>query len=56
MTDPILRELWAIKDGLAAECGHDLRRLFDKLKTAQQADPRRIINRTRPRPPVVTAR
>jgi hypothetical protein len=30
--DPILRELWEIKDGLSKECGHDLRRLFDHLK------------------------
>ena len=29
MTDPILKELWRIKDGLSKECGHDLRRLLD---------------------------
>lgn len=56
MTDPILRELWTIKDDLANECGRDLRRLFDKLKAAQQADPRRIVNRTRPRPPAIATR
>jgi hypothetical protein len=56
MSDPILRELWTIKDGLAAECGHDLRRLFDKLKTAQKSERRRVVNRTKPRLPAVTAR
>jgi hypothetical protein len=50
MTDPILRELWTVKDGLAAERGHDLRRLFDKLKAAQATQPRKIINRVRQRP------
>ena len=34
--DHILKELWEIKDGLAAECDHDLRRLFDRLKAAQK--------------------
>jgi hypothetical protein len=56
MTDHILRELWTIKDGLADECGRDLRRLFGKLKTAQKAGPRPIVNRTKPRSPAVTAR
>ena len=34
--DPVLKELWKIKDGLAAECDHDLRRLFDRLKASQK--------------------
>ena len=44
--DPILRELWEIKDGLAKECGHDLRHLFDRLKESQRGRPDRPVNRT----------
>jgi hypothetical protein len=51
MTDPILKELWTIKDDVANECGHDLRRLFDKLKTAQKARPGETVNRTKHRRP-----
>lgn len=47
--DPILEELWEIKDGLAAECGHDLRRLFDRLKASQTDCGPRLANRTRRR-------
>ena len=45
--DPILKELWEIKDGLAAECGHDLRRLFDRLKDSQENRGLRLVNRTK---------
>jgi|GEM_PF-1425711 len=45
--DPILKELWGIKDGLATECGHDLRRLFDKLKAAQGDRGVNLVNRTK---------
>lgn len=44
--DPILQELWAIKDGLAAECDHDLRRLFDRLKASQKVRGVHVVNRT----------
>lgn len=45
--DPILKELWDIKHGLAAECDHDLRRLFDKLKASQRDRGSRLVNRTK---------
>ncbi len=45
--DPILKELWEIKDGLAAECDHDLQRLFNHLKTSQKDRGRRLVNRTK---------
>ena len=44
--DPILRELWEIKDGLSKECGHDLRRLFDRLKESQKDRAGGLVNRT----------
>ena len=43
--DPILRELWEIKDGLSKECGHDLRRLFDRLEKSQKDRGVRLVNR-----------
>jgi len=48
--DPILRELWDIKDGLSEECGHDLRRLFERLKASQKSQTGRLVNRTKQRP------
>ena len=45
--DPILKELWDIKDGMAAECNHDLRCLFDRLKASQQERKDKLVNRTK---------
>ena len=47
MSDPILKELWAIKDGLSKECGQDLRRLFEKLKETQISMHDKVINRSK---------
>ena len=47
--DPILRELWDIKDGLSEECGYDLRRLLDKLKKSQKSHGGRLVNRVKRR-------
>jgi len=47
MADHILKELWEIKDGLSRECGHNLRRLFDRLKTAQKSARGKVVNRTK---------
>jgi hypothetical protein len=55
-TDPILKELWEIKDGLSEECGHDLRRLFDKLKVSQKSQADRMVNRTKNRTVPATGR
>ncbi len=43
--DPILKELWAIKDGLSEECGQDLRQLFERLKDSQKSQTARLVNR-----------
>jgi len=45
--DPVLKELWEIKDGLAAECDHDLRRLFDRLKASQKDRDLHLVNRAK---------
>jgi hypothetical protein len=44
MNDPILKELWNIKDSMAKTCGYDMRTLFERLKATQQAHPDRIVN------------
>ena len=46
MSDEILRELWAVKDQLSNECGHDLRRLFERLKSIEAASQRPVVDRT----------
>ena len=37
--DPILQEVWEIKDRLAAEAGYDLQRFFEQLQTWSKAHP-----------------
>jgi hypothetical protein len=44
MNDPILNELWHIKDGMAKTCGYDMRTLFERLKATQHAYPDRLVN------------
>lgn len=55
--DPILKELWDIKDKMAEECGYDLRRLFDRLRETQ-ASPQTgsVVDRTKHRPLATTQR
>jgi hypothetical protein len=54
--DPVLKELWEIKDDLSKECGHDLRRLFDHLKASQKSLTGRIVDRTKDRPKAISTR
>ena len=51
MADEILRELWAVKDRLAEECGHDMRRLFEHLKDVEERSSRPVADRTSLRKP-----
>jgi hypothetical protein len=46
MSDEIMRGLWAVKDQLARECGHELRRLFERLKSIEAASPRPVVDGT----------
>lgn len=47
MPDEIMRELWATKDRIARECGHDLRQLFERLKAVERSSSHPTINRMR---------
>ena len=44
--DPILEELWKIKDDLAREAGYDTRRFLENLRqwTAEHPHPGRVVN------------
>lgn len=44
-TNPILEEVWRIKDQLAAESGYDMDRFFEQLKAWSAAHPhqRRLV-------------
>jgi hypothetical protein len=35
MKNKILEEVWRARDEISAECGHDVRRLFDRLKALE---------------------
>ena len=37
--DPILEEVWRIKDDLAREAGYDIHRMFDNLRKWSAAHP-----------------
>lgn len=41
--DPILEEIWAIKDRLSADCGHDLAATCRAIYAEQAADPERFL-------------
>ncbi len=35
--DPVIRELWAVKDAMAADCGYDVKELFRRIQASQLA-------------------
>lgn len=35
--DPVIRELWAVKDAMAAEYGYDVKEMFRQLRTRHRA-------------------
>ena len=47
--DPILEELWRVKDAIAAEYDYDVRALGKALQKAQETSGRRLIS-PKPRP------
>jgi hypothetical protein len=38
-TNPLLEELWQVKDDLAREAGYDLDRIFAELRAAESRQP-----------------
>lgn len=43
-TDPILREVYRMKDQLAREVGYDVDKLFDMLREEAKKHPERMVN------------
>ena len=42
-TNPLLEELWRVKDDLAREAGYDLDRIFAELREAETQQPGLLI-------------
>ena len=42
-TDPLLEELWRVKDDLAREAGYDIDRIFAELRLAETRQPGPLI-------------
>lgn len=43
-SDPLLREIWRIKDELSASYGHDVHRLFEEARKRQKLSGHPIAN------------
>jgi hypothetical protein len=44
MKNPILEELWKVKDEIACECEYDLNKLAERLRKRQQEEKRQVAN------------
>jgi hypothetical protein len=44
MKNEILEEVWQVRDKISAECGHDVRRLFKRLKALEAQHPERVVS------------
>jgi hypothetical protein len=45
MNDPIVEEVREVRRRIFAECGNDLKRLFERLKAAEAQDNDRLVTR-----------
>jgi hypothetical protein len=44
MKHQILEEVWQARDKISAECGHDVRRLFERLKALEAQHPEPLVS------------
>ena len=44
MKNPILEELWKVKDEMARECGYDLNKLADLLRQRQKESKHKVVD------------
>ena len=42
--DPLLQEIWRIKDKLSASYGHDVHRLFAEARKREKLSGHRVVN------------
>ncbi len=47
--DPVIRELWAVKDAMAADCGYDAQELFRRIRARQETSGRDYVRLPRRR-------
>ncbi len=46
--DPVIREVWAVKDAMAADCGYDVQELFRRIRARQDTSGREYVRLTPP--------
>jgi hypothetical protein len=44
MKNEILEQVWRVRDKISAESGHDVRRLFKRLKSLEAQHPDRLVS------------
>jgi len=44
MKNPVIEELWKVKDEIARECGYDLNKLADLLRRRQTESNRKVVD------------
>jgi hypothetical protein len=44
MKNPIIEELWKVKDEIARECGYDLKKLAELLRTRQNEGKHKVVD------------
>jgi len=44
MKNPIIEELWKVKDEIARECGYDLNKLADHLRQRQKQNKHKVVD------------
>ena len=44
MKNPIIEELWKVKDEIARECGYDLNKLAEHLRQGQKEGKHKIVD------------
>jgi hypothetical protein len=44
MKNEILEEVWQVRDEISAQSGHDVRRLFKRLKVLEAQHPERLVS------------
>lgn len=58
MKHEILEEVWRVRDKISAECGYDLKRLVQRLRTLEAGHPERLASLASRKPgkPALTLR
>ena len=49
MKHEVLEEVWRIRDQIAAECGYDVDRLFERIRALEARDKDRVVQPPPPR-------